>query len=163
METKGGFYISQIKQLQDRIFGRLLAEAGLEINGSQGRILFVLWKEEGLTMSEIGKRTSLANNTLTSIIDRMASREMLIRRPDASNRRQIRIYLTDSARHMKKKYEEVSQEMNQLFYRGFGEEEVGKFESILNRVLENLKDYEMNDGKGSDENQGMQAGAGKLK
>lgn len=163
METKGGFYISQIKQLQDRIFGRLLAEAGLEINGSQGRILFVLWKEEGLTMSEIGKRTSLANNTLTSIIDRMASREMLIRKPDASNRRQIRIYLTDSARHMKKKYEEVSQEMNQLFYRGFGEEEVGKFESILNRVLENLKDYEMNDGKGSDENQGMQAGAGKLK
>lgn len=163
METKGGFYISQIKQLQDRIFGRLLAEAGLEINGSQGRILFVLWKEEGLTMSEIGKRTSLANNTLTSIIDRMASREMLIRRPDASNRRQIRIYLTDSARHMKKKYEEVSQEMNQLFYRGFGEEEVGKFESILNRVLENLKDYEINDGKGSDGNQGMQAGAGKLK
>lgn len=163
METKGGFYISQIKQLQDRIFGRLLAEAGLEINGSQGRILFVLWKEEGLTMSEIGKRTSLANNTLTSIIDRMASREMLIRKPDASNRRQIRIYLTDSARHMKKKYEEVSQEMNQLFYRGFGEEEVGKFESILNRVLENLKDYEIHDGKGSDGKQGMQAGAGKLK
>lgn len=157
METKGGFYISQIKQLQDRIFGRLLAEAGLEINGSQGRILFVLWKEEGLTMSEIGKRTSLANNTLTSIIDRMASREMLIRKPDASNRRQIRIYLTDSARHMKKKYEKVSQEMNQLFYRGFGEEEVGKFESILNRVLENLKDYEMNDGKGSDEKQAMES------
>lgn len=157
METKGGFYISQIKQLQDRIFGRLLAVAGLEINGSQGRILFVLWKEEGLTMSEIGKRTSLANNTLTSIIDRMASREMLIRKPDASNRRQIRIYLTDSARHMKKKYEKVSQEMNQLFYRGFGEEEVGKFESILNRVLENLKDYEMNDGKGSDEKQAMES------
>lgn len=157
METKGGFYISQIKQLQDRIFGRLLAEAGLEINGSQGRILFVLWKEEGLTMSEIGKRTSLANNTLTSIIDRMASREMLIRKPDTSNRRQIRIYLTDSARHMKKKYEKVSQEMNRLFYRGFGEEEVGKFESILNRVLENLKDYEMNDGKGSDEKQAMES------
>lgn len=114
-------------------------------------------------MSEIGKRTSLANNTLTSIIDRMASREMLIRKPDASNRRQIRIHLTDSARHMKKKYEEVSQEMNQLFYRGFGEEEVGKFESILNRVLENLKDYERKDGKGSDGKQGMQAGAGKLK
>ena len=142
METKGGFYISQIKQLQDRIFGRLLAEAGLEINGSQGRILFVLWKEEGLTMSEIGKRTSLANNTLTSIIDRMASREILIRKQDAKNRRQVRIYLTDPARNMKKKYEEVSQKMNRLFYRGFEEEEVGELEINLKRVLENLKDYE---------------------
>ncbi|MBS5081567.1 MAG: MarR family transcriptional regulator [Clostridiales bacterium] len=142
METKGGFYISQIKQLQDRIFGRLLAEAGLEINGSQGRILFVLWKEEGLTMSEIGKRTSLANNTLTSIIDRMASREILIRKQDAKNRRQVRIYLTDTARNMKKKYEEVSQKMNRLFYRGFEEEEVGELEINLKRILENLKDYE---------------------
>lgn len=143
METKGGFYISQIKQLQDRIFSRLLAEAGLEINGSQGRILFVLWKEEGLTMSEIGKRTSLANNTLTSIIDRMSSKDMLIRNPDASNRRQVRVYLTENARNMKKHYEEVSQKMNQLFYRGFEEEEVGEIELILNRILENLKDYEM--------------------
>lgn len=142
METKGGFYISQIKQLQDRIFGRLLAEAGLEINGSQGRILFVLWKEEGLTMSEIGKRTSLANNTLTSIIDRMASREILIRKQDTKNRRQVRIYLTDTARKMKKKYEEVSQKMNRLFYRGFEEEEVGELEINLKRILENLKDYE---------------------
>ena len=142
METKGGFYISQIKQLQDRIFGRLLAEAGLEINGSQGRILFVLWKEEGLTMSEIGKRTSLANNTLTSIIDRMASREILIRKQDAKNRIQVRIYLTETARNIKKKYEEVSQKMNRLFYRGFEEEEVGELEINLKRVLENLKDYE---------------------
>ena len=44
METKGGFYISQIKQLQDRIFERMLSENGIEISGGQGRILFVLWK-----------------------------------------------------------------------------------------------------------------------
>lgn len=45
METKGGFYITQIKQLQERIFERLLAENGIEISGGQGRILFVLWKD----------------------------------------------------------------------------------------------------------------------
>ena len=43
LETKGGFYITQIKQLQDRIFERLLLENGIEISGGQGRILFVLW------------------------------------------------------------------------------------------------------------------------
>lgn len=44
-ETKGGFYITQIKQLQDRIFERLLLENGIEISGGQGRILFILWKK----------------------------------------------------------------------------------------------------------------------
>ena len=53
METKGGFYISQIKQLQDRIFERMLNENGIEISGGQGRILFVLWKRDHLTISEI--------------------------------------------------------------------------------------------------------------
>lgn len=60
METKGGFYISQIKQLQDRIFERMLNENGIEISGGQGRILFVLWKKDHLTISEISEQTSLA-------------------------------------------------------------------------------------------------------
>ena len=42
METRGGFYITQIKQLQDRIFEKLLAQSGIEVSGGQGRILFVL-------------------------------------------------------------------------------------------------------------------------
>ena len=45
LETKGGFYITQIKQLQDRIFERYLLEHNIEISGGQGRILFILWKK----------------------------------------------------------------------------------------------------------------------
>ena len=39
MEKKGGFYITQIKQLQDRIFEKMLADNGIEISSGQGRIL----------------------------------------------------------------------------------------------------------------------------
>lgn len=59
METKGGFYISQIKQLQDRIFERLLLENDIEISGGQGRILFILWKTDNLTISEISEKPLL--------------------------------------------------------------------------------------------------------
>ena len=41
METKGGFYITQIKQLQDRIFEKMLQEHDIQLNGGQGRILFI--------------------------------------------------------------------------------------------------------------------------
>ena len=67
METRGGFYITQIKQLQDRIFERLLAENDIEISGGQGRILFILWKDDDLTISEISEKTSLAKNTVSAV------------------------------------------------------------------------------------------------
>ena len=36
-KTNGGFLISQIKQIQGRVFERLLLEAGIEeFNGAQG-------------------------------------------------------------------------------------------------------------------------------
>ena len=73
METKGGFYITQIKQLQDRIFERLLLENGIEISGGQGRILFILWKTDHLTISEISKETSLAKNTVSVVINGMVN------------------------------------------------------------------------------------------
>ena len=74
METRGGFYISQIKQLQDRIFDRLLLENGIEISGGQGRILFVLWKTDHLTISQISQKTSLAKNTVSVVINGMVKK-----------------------------------------------------------------------------------------
>lgn len=138
METKGGFYITQIKQLQDRIFDRLLLENGIEIGGGQGRILFILWKTDHLTMSEISKKTSLAKNTLSVVIDGMVRKGIVERKINPQNRRQTIISLTDYAKTLKGKYEVVSQQMNSLFYRGFSEEEQIQFEQYLARILDTL-------------------------
>lgn len=142
MHTRGGFYISQIKQLQDRIFARLLKDFDLEINGPQGRILFVLWKEGRLTMGEIGLRTSLANATLTSMVDRMVRKGIVERVYDETNRRHVFVSLTDKARGMMEAYGEVSRRMNGIFYEGFSESEILAFENALARILDNLRRQE---------------------
>lgn len=138
METKGGFYISQIKQLQDRIFERMLSENGIEISGGQGRILFVLWKKDYLTISEISEQTSLAKNTVSVVVDGMVRKGIVERETNPSNRRQTIISLTDYAQSMREQYEAVSQQMNQLFYQGFSEREQKEFESFLARILKTL-------------------------
>ncbi|WP_070088719.1 MarR family winged helix-turn-helix transcriptional regulator [Merdimonas faecis] len=138
METKGGFYISQIKQLQDRIFERMLSENGIEISGGQGRILFVLWKKDHLTISEISEQTSLAKNTVSVVVDGMVRKGIVERETNPSNRRQTIISLTDYAQSMREQYEAVSQQMNQLFYQGFSEQEQKEFESFLARILKTL-------------------------
>ena len=154
METKGGFYIAQIKQLQDRVFNRLLDEEGIDITGSQGRILFILWKEDALSLTEISERASLAKNTVTVIVDRMVAKGVLQRDADLHDRRQAIISLTDKAKAMRNDYEKVSQRMNSLFYEGFTEDERQAFENYLARILGTLKDAE-NDQKKTCEEEDM--------
>ena len=138
METKGGFYITQINQLQDRIFERLLLENGIELSGGQGRILFILWKTDKLTISEISEKTSLAKNTVSVVINGMVNKGIVERTTDPQNRRQAIVSLTDYAKSLQEKYEMVSQQMNLLFYQGFSEEEQRQFEQYLARILETL-------------------------
>lgn len=138
METNGGFYITQIKQLQSRIFERLLLENDITISSGQGRILFILWKNDNLTISEISQKTSLAKNTVSIVVDGMVQKGILERNINPENRRQTIISLTEYAKSMKEKYEEVSQEMNTLFYQGFSDKERNEFESYLARILDTL-------------------------
>lgn len=142
-ETRGGFLISQIKQIQGRVFDSLLQEAGIEeFNGAQGRILYVLWQEDNLPIIELSKKTGLAKTTLTSMLDRMEEREFLKRVPDSQDRRQLRIVLTDKARALNNSYNEVSGEMSRIFYEGFSDEEIERFEKYLDKILQNLTKQE---------------------
>ncbi len=138
METKGGFYITQIKQLQDGIFERLLLENGIEISGGQGRILFILWKTDHLTISEISKETSLAKNTVSVVINGMVNKGIVERKINPRNRRQAIVSLTEYAKSLQTRFEAVSQQMNTLFYHGFSEKEQRQFEQYLARILETL-------------------------
>lgn len=140
IETKGGFYITQIKQLQDRIFERLLLDNGIEISGGQGRILFILWKTDNLTISEISEKTSLAKNTVSVVINGMVNKGIVERNINPHNRRQTIVSLTEYAKSLQEKYELISQQMNALFYQGFSEEELREFERYLARILKTLTD-----------------------
>ena len=140
METKGGFLISRIKQVGGRLFDRMLAEADIDaFNGAQGRILYVLWQGDGLTISQLSAQTSLANTTLTSMLDRMEQSGLIVRTPSPTDRRALLIRLTDKARALRADYDRISQRMNDLYYLGFTEDEVRQLESYLQRILNNLQ------------------------
>lgn len=140
METKGGFLISRIKQVGTRIFDRMLANSGIDsFNGAQGRILYVLWQNDEISISSLSAQTSLANTTLTAMLDRMESLGLVVRKPDPKDRRNRLIALTEKAKSLQDDYDRISQQMNELYYTGFTEKEIVQFESYLQRVLNNLE------------------------
>lgn len=144
-KTNGGFLISKIKQIQGRVFEKMLAEHGIsEFNGAQGRILFVLWERDDIPIIELSRETGLAKTTLTSMLDRLEKSGHILRTFDPNDRRAVRIRLTEKARGLREKYDDVSAEMSEVFYGGFGDEEILAFEGSLGKVLENLIKKENN-------------------
>ena len=69
-------------------------------------------------------------------------KDILERNINPDNRRQTIISLTEYAKNLQEKYEQVSQEMNHLFYQGFTEAERETFEQYLARILDTLAQYE---------------------
>ena len=135
--------ISKIKQIQGRVFERLLAEHGIDqFNGAQGRILFVLWNDDNIPISDLSEKTGLAKTTLTSMLDRLEASGHIRRVFDPVDRRKVNIRITSAAKNLKDYYDEVSMKMNEIFYEGFSDAEIIKFENSLSRILKNLKGKE---------------------
>ena len=135
--------MSRIRHLSGRIWERLLKDSGVDVfNGAQGRILYILWEHGDLTITEIGKLTSLAKTTLTSMLDRMEAGGLVKRVPDKKNRRQIFIVVTEKAKEYRETYEWLSDKMNETFYQGFSTDEANEFEDKLRRILKNLETEE---------------------
>lgn len=143
LETRTGFLISYIKQVQGRVFDRLLQMCGVdEFNGPQGRILYVLWKNDGIPIVELAQKTGLAKNTLTVMLCRMEENGLICREVSSLDRRQSLISLTTKARALEKRYDQISQQMNHLFFKNFEKVEIKELEQYLDRIVSNLEQAE---------------------
>lgn len=141
-ERSGDRLIAKIHQLTGRVFSRLLKDHGVkEINPSQGRIMFALWRCGRIPISELAKETSLGKSTLTSMLDRLESVGLIRRVRSNDDRRQIFIERTDKDRAFQDLYVGVSQGMSRILYNGFSANEIDKFESFLERIYKNLERF----------------------
>ena len=129
-----------MKQLSDRVFEKILNEKKIDaFNGAQGRILYVLWQKDGISIKTLSEQCGLAITSLTSMLERMEKQGLLRRESDEKDKRKTLLFLTDRAYALREDYEDVSARMGTVFYEGFSEEEIRLFESFLHRVLDNLE------------------------
>lgn len=140
-QRQGGFLISKIKSIGGRRFDKILQEKNIDaFNGAQGKILYVLWQGGDMTATEISARSGLAKTTLTAMLARMRDQGLVSVREKDGDRRSALVCLTPVAAALKSEYDDVSREMERIYYRGFSDEEAEQFEIYLKRVLHNLED-----------------------
>ncbi len=140
LKSQAGLLITRIKQVGGRVFERILSEKNIDaFNGAQGRILYILWQKDGIPISELSKETGLATTTLTSMLDRMEAANLIYRDRGDKDRRKILIFLTDEAKGLEQEYNEVSEEIGRIYYKGFSQDEIEQLEGYLRRILSNVE------------------------
>lgn len=140
---QGGFLIAKVQLLSERIFSKILTKYDLsEISPAQGRILFVLWQKDGISIQELARKTSLGKSTLTSMLDRLEQAGFVKRVPSQEDRRAILIKLTEKDKECRDLYTKITKEKTELFYKGFASKEIDAFENYLQRILGNLNAFE---------------------
>lgn len=145
-QRQAGFLMAKIRQVGERVFLRRLKGSGVEINPAQGRIMFALWQQDGVSIQELAKKTQLGKSTLTSMLDRLEAMGYVQRRRSDNDRRKIIIYRTEKDKALERQYVTLSERMTEIWYKGFGDAEIEQFEAYLQRILDNLVACEKDDG-----------------
>jgi DNA-binding MarR family transcriptional regulator len=97
-------------------------------------VLELLWVEEGLTASEIGKRLVIDKATLSGVLDRMVDSEWLLREQEESDKRLYRLYPSEKANGLKDELISERKKANEELLSGFSTEE----RVVLRRLLLDL-------------------------
>ena len=59
-----------------------------------------------------------------------------------TDKRKTLLFLTEKAHALKGEYDSVSDEMGSIYYKGFSEEEITRFEECLDRIRKNLEEWQ---------------------
>ena len=101
----------------------------------QHLILEALWDEEGLTATEIGKRMTLDNATLSGIMDRMSEKGWIVKATDDVDKRSIPIYLTGKSKKLKPLLLAEREKSNEVILHNLNLEE----KVLLKRLLKDIR------------------------
>jgi DNA-binding MarR family transcriptional regulator len=111
-----GHLLAQVCRLVGRRRRRKLESIGL--HHAQGMILFQLWQEDGIPQGTLAQALHIRPPTATSTLRRMERDGWVDRRRGQSDRRIVRVYLTDKAKKLRREarasFRELDREMTSL-------------------------------------------------
>ena len=127
------FLLAKAYQKAHGDFKRKLQSFG--VTPIQHLILEVLWNEDGLSASDIGKKLVLDGATLSGVLDRLAAGGWILKKPDNEDKRVLRNYLTRKSKELKPRLSEARDQTNEALLKNFSIEE----KLLLKRFLRDMQ------------------------
>jgi MarR family multiple antibiotic resistance transcriptional regulator len=128
-----GLLIGRVDSLKNRILDTRLVPFG--VTSSQFKVLIIVGQFGSDTPVELCRHLSLDSGSMTRMIDRLEQKELLVRIRSETDRRQVKLALTDEGQKLAGLLPMIgSDAMNDLFS-SLDAVEVKNLEQILTKVL----------------------------
>ena len=106
-----------------------------DVTTQQCAVLMVLYRTEGLNVTELAKRIRADFGGTSRLVDRLAAKGFLSGRPDGTDRRALRIELSQKGRDVARKALAASKATNEVFLKRVSQKEARQFRAILEKLL----------------------------
>jgi DNA-binding MarR family transcriptional regulator len=121
------------KRLEDELHERL-RPAGIPIE--QLRILEIVHAGDGCSMRELATLALIEPTTLTKIIDRMVSDNLVMRAPDPEDRRRVLIRITQQGRVLFRRLDRITTSQEDRLQKQFPVEKIAELRRLLTELIE---------------------------
>ncbi len=101
-------------------------------------VLSHLWRQDGLTPSELADRLVVEPPTVTNMLSRMEKAGFLERCRDPRDARCTRVYLTEKGRELREPVERRWEAVQESAFAGITAEEEALLRGLLGRIQDNL-------------------------
>ena len=136
VKGRTGFTLAKVCKAHRGNVGELLAAHGLHVG--QEMVLVELWESDGLRGGELAVRLGVEPPTITKMLRRLEGCGLVERRPDPSDARSFRVYLTDDGRALEGPVTGCWELSEERLLAGMGQEDRRTFHELLVRVRGNL-------------------------
>lgn len=100
---------------------------------TQLRLMYLLYQRNGLTISELAALMVVRKPTITGLTDRLVKHKLIRRISDGSDRRVVRIGLTNEGRRVLGEIEVASKAYLESVFGAMGDEQVEEFVNVIER------------------------------
>ncbi|HUB85161.1 MAG TPA: MarR family transcriptional regulator [Rhizomicrobium sp.] len=128
--------IHDVSRLRRNAFDRLMRPLG--VTRSQWWVLATLWRNDGMTQTELAEVLDVGKVTLGGLIDRLEAGGWVVRRADKGDRRVKRVYLTGSTDELLKQMGVAEIGLSEELLQGISPAECDKLFDVLTRMKDNL-------------------------
>jgi MarR family transcriptional regulator, transcriptional regulator for hemolysin len=140
LEPNFGYLVHDVARLHARRFNERAA-VRIGLTRAQCRLLGYLARNEGINQAGLADLLEIKPMTLVRQVDRMEEQGWIARRPDPTDRRAHRLFLTERARPILERILRVSDEVKDEAFAGLSNADGQALVEQLRRIHANLSEH----------------------
>ncbi len=142
LDESPSFWVYRVHMQGSNLFRKTLLAAGYDLTPEQCGVLVRLRDFQGINQSQLGKRLYKDRHSITRILDSLEERRYIERRPDETDKRVFRIFLTEIGANLARKLLPLIADHFERIFSGLARDEIVSMRKTLEQMIRNIEEHE---------------------